>query len=142
MYNHNKAQQSKKPCAYFLGYTVDPRGASSPADGETQQTRPVRRLGTTCLTAVKQQLSEALDENSRLKNAFGLLENDIDAKNKNVIKFRKHDTVQKSGIRQLSQHINELKKELLTYKSSNNTCGNTNPVFPRGWWTTSQSRRD
>ena len=22
MYNHNKAQQSKKPCAYFLGYTV------------------------------------------------------------------------------------------------------------------------
>ena len=22
MYNHNKAQQSKKSCAYFLGYTV------------------------------------------------------------------------------------------------------------------------
>ena len=22
MYNHNKAQQSKNPCAYFLGFTV------------------------------------------------------------------------------------------------------------------------
>ena len=22
MYNHNKAQQKQKPCAYFLGYTV------------------------------------------------------------------------------------------------------------------------
>ena len=74
---------------------LDPRGASSPADGETQQTRPVRRRGTTRLTAVKQQLREALDENSRLKNAIGLLENDIDAKNKNLIKFRKHDTVVK-----------------------------------------------
>ena len=80
----------------------NPREASSPAGGETQQAAPVRRRGTTRLTAVKQQLSEVLEENHRLKNAIGLLESDIDTINKNLTKIRKCDVAQKSEIKKLT----------------------------------------
>ena len=91
----------------------EPRGASSPSNRETQPAAPVRRRGTTRLTAVKHQLTEALEENSRLKNVIRLLETDIDKKNKDLNIIFKCDAAQKSDIKKLTQHIDELKKELL-----------------------------
>ena len=37
MYNHNKAQQSKNPLAYFLGYTVDLMLGTMEADSNTRR---------------------------------------------------------------------------------------------------------
>ena len=75
----------------------DPDGSSpaAPTRGETEHTVPVKRRGITRLTAVKQQLSEALENNMALKNSLALLESDIDKKNKELVNIKKCEIAQK-----------------------------------------------
>ena len=82
-------------------------------------TAPVRGRGGTRLTAVKQQLSEALEEMASLKNTIASLETEIDRKNKEIVRIKECDTTQKSEIKKLTKLVDEQKKELLSYKGAN-----------------------
>ena len=94
--------------------------ASSPSvPNDEEPTAPVRRRGGTRLTAVKQQLSEALEEMASLKNTIALLETEIDRKNKEIVRIKKCDTTQKSEIKKLTKLVDEQKKELMSYKGTN-----------------------
>ena len=54
-----------------------------------------------------------------LKSSLALLESYIDKNNKELVRFRKGDTAQKSEIKKLTKLADEQKNELLLHKSTN-----------------------
>ena len=93
-----------------------PRASSSPSgDAPERRTGRGQRKGTR-LTAVKQQLMELTEENTRLKNSIKLLESEIDTNNKEIVRKKKSVSHQKSEIKRLTNVNDSLRRELSQYK--------------------------
>ena len=93
-----------------------PRASSSPSgDAPERRTGRGQRKGTR-LTAVKQQLLELTEENTRLINSIKLLESELDTKNKEIVRKNKSDSHQKSEIKRLANVNDSLRRKLSQYK--------------------------